>query len=82
MFPALMYEVLTMLLEGRDGVKCELIIGIYHLRGSRDNHLGQSFVSLEEVFCEWFGYGYEVGFEVFGVLDHEGRIDDCCEGLV
>lgn len=58
-----------MLLEGRDGVEDEFVVGGDYLGGAGDGHGGEGFVGFEEVLFEGAGEGDEVRFEVFGVAD-------------
>ena len=82
MLPGLVDELLAVLLERRDGVEGELIVRGYFLGRTGDDEWGYGFVCLDEVFDELFGYDDKVGLEVFGVLDHELRVDDCGERFV
>ena len=77
-----MYKLRTRLLERRDSVKCKFVIGIYSHSGTGHDHGAESFVCFEEVFRDGVGDGDEVRFQVFGVLDYEGGVDDCGEGFV
>ena len=78
----LVYELLTCLLECRYGIKGKLVIGIYSCSRSRNNHVTELLVGFDKVFGDGIGDSDEVRFEVFRVLDYEGRVDDCGEGLV
>ena len=77
-----MYEIMAMLLEGRNSVKTEFIVSIYLYSGARYYQRRNSLVGFEKLFGEVLWYGDKMSLEVFRVLDDQGRVDDSGERLV
>lgn len=80
---ALVHELGARLLERRDCLQREFRVGCNFDRGARDDHGAQGLVGFEVFFLQLLGDGDQVGFEVFGVLDQGGGVDEgrersCC----
>lgn len=79
MLSAPVNKLQTMLLERRHRVQRKLGIRSHEIRGSGNNHGRYGFVRFEELLDQLGGYGDEVGFYVFGILDEDSGVDYGCE---
>lgn len=78
---ALVDKLQAMLLERRHGVQRELVIGGDEGRRPGHDHGRDGLVGLQELLDLLCGDGDEVGFDVLGVLDEDGGVDDGCQRL-
>ena len=77
MLSALVYKFCACLLESCYRVEGELVIAVDLNSRTGDDHGTEGFVGFSEVFDNGIGYGDQVGFKVFRVMDDERRVDDC-----